>query len=204
MQQFSLTPGSCAKEFKKMDISVACVIGMPPYKWNLPSERYGFCGNCEHEFGEGQAVFCNSFSKDGVEMHRFYCNRDCARYSERERLRPSLKKYLVLLQDWKDLLEEVLRVRLETPKMTHGTFSSSAECIAFVKLQRRIVLLVHKYVSSMLQRETTLNLLFKKRLQEEWGEMLASCVNDAMTLSTADEMKQFESLCVVARYVVEE
>ena len=108
------------------------------------------------------------------------------------------------MQDWKDLLDEVLRIRLDTPKLTHGTFSCSAECVAFVKLQRRIVLLVQKYVSSMLQRETPLNLLFKKRLQEEWGEMLALCVNDAMTLSTADEMKQFESLCVVARYFVEE
>ena len=87
--------------------------------------------------------------------------------------------------------------RQSTPRSAPGKFAEP-------RLQRRIVLLLQKYVNCILQRETSLYLLFKKRLQEEWGEMLALCVNDAMTLSTAEEMKQFESLCVVARYFVEE
>lgn len=187
-----------------MNVNVACVIGMPPFKWDVAPERYGFCGNCEHEFDDGENVFCNSFSKDGVEMHRFYCNRDCARYSERERLKPDLEKYMVVLKDWTELIEEVLQIRAANRDFTHGTFPNGAACTAFVKLQRRIVLLLQKTVDSILKRQTALYKLYKAKLQEEWGEMLALCVNDAMALSTAAEMKHFDSLCVISRNFVDE
>jgi len=190
--------------FKELDVRgsrVACVLGMPPFQWEVAPERYGFCGNCEHEFQEGEQVFGNTFSIRGSVVERFYCNKDCANYSERERLRPRILKYAATLQDWKGMLDELLEAR-EEPLV--GAFSSSAERNAFVTLQRRVVALLLKLIDTILKRNTKLYRLFKKKLQEEWCEMLALCINDSMTLHTAAEMKQFESLTMVAQYFVEE
>lgn len=190
--------------FKELDVRgsrVACVLGMPPFQWEVAPERYGFCGNCEHEFREGEQVFGNNFSIRGVVLERFYCNKDCANYSERERLRPCILKYAATLQDWKGMLDALLETRDE-PLV--GSFSSSAERTAFVSLQRRVVALLLKLIDSMLKRNTKMYRLFKLKLQEEWCEMLALCINDSMTLHTAAEMKQFESLTTIARYFVEE
>ena len=191
-------------DFKELDVRasrIACVLGMPPFQWDIAPERYGFCGNCEHEFQEGEEVFGNHFSIRGVLIERFYCNKDCANYSERERLRPRIQKYAATLKDWKGLLDQMLDMRDDPPV---GSFSSSAERTAFVSLQRRVVALLLKVIDSMLKRDTKMYRLFKSKLQEEWCEMLALCINDSMTLHTATEMKQFESLTAIARYFVEE
>lgn len=193
-------------DFKGVDVRakrVACVIGMPPFNWDIVPERFGFCGNCDHEFKESDQVFCHSFLKKGVELARFYCNQDCARYCERERLRPSLQKYAVVLQDWKNLVDRVLELR-EDPDPPIGSFETLEECTAFVKLQRRIVGILLNAINSILARNTKMYLLYKRKLQEEWCDMLALCVNDAMTMHTAAEMKQFASIVTVAHFFVDD
>ena len=194
--------GASSINYKKVDVRrVACIVGLPPFIWDAPKERFGFCGNCENEFGAGEPVFCNNYFKDNTVHSRYYCNKDCARYGERERLRPSIEKYAVVLQDWKDLIDRLLHQRIE-PKPPLGSFSSLDECTAFVKLQRRIAVLLQNVIGCILKRNTPMYLLYKRKLQEEWVEMLGRCKNDAMTLRAADEMKDFGNICTVARFFV--
>jgi hypothetical protein len=196
--------GASSIDYKKVNVRAcrtACIVGLPPFQWDVAPERYGFCGNCEHEFGDGETTFCNRYFKDKKVYLRYYCNKECARYGERERLRPAIQKYAGVLQDWKDLLDRVLQLRND-PNPPIGSFSSVDECTRFVKLQRRIASLLQNAVACILKRDTPMYLLYKARLQEEWVELLARCKTDAMTMRAADEMTDFGNICTVARFFV--
>ncbi len=188
-------------DYQKVNVNkTACIVGIPPFRWDVAAERVGCCGNCEYEFDENDTVFCNQYFKDNVMYSRYYCNEDCASYAERERLRPSIQQYAVVLQDWKDLIDRVL-LRHDAPNPPIGPFSRE-DCTLFVKLQRRIANLLQNAVACILKRDTPMYLLYKARLQEEWVELMDRCKTDAMMVCVADEMKDFGNICTAARFFV--